>query len=178
MSTRAGFTEAYYAYAADMFNICYNRLKNRDVAMEIVQNIFLRLWDRRDQLSIQGSLKRYLFRATKLEMINHYRQQVKKQKHIDNLKGVTPIITLSTQNELDYEELKSRVNEIAEELPTQCAKVFKLSRLSGLSIKEIASQLELSEKTVEAHLTKALKFVRSQLSDYQCILIFIYFFSK
>lgn len=110
-------------------------------------------------------------------MIDHYHQQAKDQKHVEDLSVVTPGITLSAQNELEYKELQSRVEEIAEQLPKQCAKVFKLSRISGLSNKEIASQLQLSEKTVEGHITRSLKFFRSQLSDYQNFLIFIYFFS-
>ncbi|MEO9511217.1 MAG: RNA polymerase sigma-70 factor [Flavobacteriaceae bacterium] len=165
--TEEGFEHLYNLYAEQMYIICYNKIDNKEVAKGIVQNIFKSLWERRGKLTITGSIEHYLFRAVKLETITYYRKKSVQAKSRKVILEKSPISDNYTEDILDYEELSSLVNILIEKLPSRCREVFKLKHYEGLSNKEIASTLIISTKTVEAHVTKALGFLKLNLEEYQ-----------
>jgi len=142
-------------------------------AEEIVQDIFFNIWNNRKKLNINTSIKAYLFatvRNTCLNVIKHkkvenkYREYFSRQLHQDEL------------NEEDWmkgDELHYKITETIEKLPPERRKVFVMSRFENLKYREIAEELNISIKTVENQMGKALQFLREELKDYLPILIFL-----
>jgi len=144
----------------------YSFLNDRDEAEEVVQATFINVWDNRDRIEIQTSIKSYLFRATRnscLNVIKH--EKVKRQHAAFELAGGEPTHENVAQAVIST-ELEEKIYEAMKALPEQCRLVFQLSRFEELKYAEIAGQLEISIKTVENQMGKALKIMRSQLSDY------------
>lgn len=150
------FTQIYYQYWKLLFAIAASKLENTADAEEIVQEIFTDLWRRRHDIRIEQSLKAYLAAAVKFQVYSHMarkHQEMKKQA-----RSPTPdILATSPEDLLHRKELQEQLYDITQQLPEKCRLVYQLSREAGLSNKEIAATLSISEKTVENQMTKALK---------------------
>ncbi len=156
------FTEIYHRYWDRLYTVAGNKLDDLFLAQELVQEIFLDFWKRRESLSLKDNINGYLATALKYKIINIRHRRTIEQKYVDHAKK-SDSLAYSMEQELQFEELKSRLQGLVAKLPDKCQLVYKLSREEGLSQKEIAKQLEIAEKTVEAHLTRALKAIRSGL---------------
>lgn len=146
--------------------ICFNVVGDRDMAAEIVHNVFLSVWERRDKLVLEGEIEHYLTRAVKLAAMEYIRTSTNHRKHLSGIAATLNELVNTTEDDLAFYELSERIELIASGLPPQCRQVFVLSREQGLSNKGVATSLNISEKTVEAHLSKALKFLKEHLKDY------------
>jgi RNA polymerase sigma-70 factor (ECF subfamily) len=164
----------FKTYYQPLCQYAYGFLRDRDEAEEVVQATFINVWDRREELSIQSSVKSYLFRAVRnscLNVIKH--QRVKKEHETHELALGEPIHEGATEGVM-ASELERRITAAMKALPEQCRLVFQLSRFEELRYAEIADQLNISVKTVENHMGKALRIMREQLKDYLPLaLIFI-----
>lgn len=161
------FESIYNLFAERMFIICYNKTNDKEISKEIVQDIFKSLWERKDHLVINGPIKHYLFRAAKLEVIDYFRKCARAPKNIElSLEDTYSLSANTTEDELYHNELQYKIDKLISKMPDRCQEVFKLSRENGLTNKEIAENLLISTKTVEAHITKALHFLRSNLVEY------------
>lgn len=158
------FTEIYNRYWKRLFGIAANKIKDLDEAEEIVQDIFVSLWRRRDDLSAIISLSSYLAISVKYRVIKTLEKQNNAKKYADYYEYAMSITDNSTEEWMEFEELKTQLSQFVAELPAKCQLVFKMSRESGFPQKRIAEELGISEKTVEAHLGKALKILRTRLS--------------
>ena len=158
------FTEIYKRYWKKLFSVAANKAGDVEEGREIVQNVFISLWNRRQELEIKKSLGNYLAVSVKYRIINLLDKQNNHQKYLTHLQLTE--IDDSTQQWLEFTELKERLAGLVAELPEKCRLVFVLSREQGHSQKEIAEKLGISEKTVEGHLTKAIKSLRTGLSSY------------
>lgn len=165
--TSAGFERLYRKHVGKLCRIAHNQVQDIPTAENIVQNVFCSLWERRDTLKLKGPIEHYLVRAVKLATMDHIRTQTSHRQHIQRVLVDQSDVTYRTDDDVAYHELLSNVNSLIGQLPKKCREVYELSRKKGLNNKEIASSLFISEKTVEAHLSKALKFLRSQLVDFQ-----------
>ncbi|WP_087149048.1 RNA polymerase sigma-70 factor [Pedobacter lusitanus] len=133
-------------------------VKNMHVAEEIVQDMFLKIWEDKELLLYVNSVKAYLYRSVVNASINYINRQKNIEKHhLKIAEHLTDddIDIINEQNEL----IVLLYNEI-EQLPEKCQKVFKLSRLEGLKYRDIAAELSISEKTVENHMSNALRLLR------------------
>ena len=178
--TETGFKQLYEENAKKLFVICYSRIRNREEAEEIVQDIFKSVWERREAINNRdGSIERYLTRAVKLKTIDYFRKQTREIRHLsDNPEDICGG-EHCTENQFNFMELKRRVTYLVDQLPNMCREVYRLSREKGLSNREIASTLLISEKTVESHMTKALSHLRKNLANYSSLgVIEISFFLK
>lgn len=154
------FTEVYSRYWKKLLAIAYHYTKDKIVAEEIVQEVFISLWNRRNKVKIK-SLANYLATAIKFSV---FKQLARQKRRLDIVRSISEPAPLSLdEQEIDARFLKEYITGIVEQLPDKCRLVFKYSRDNGLTIPEIARQMELSEKTVESHLTKALKTIRLDL---------------
>ena len=169
VTTPEGFEEVYNLYVVKLCRIIYRYTKDYSTAESIIQNVFVSLWEKKDTLQIQGSVENYLVGAVKLALLEHNRKiAIRKDRLEDHLFDYCGSANC-TENEFAFNALKDKVDQLTDQLPCQCRRVYELCRVKGLSNKEIASTLLISENTVENHLTTALKFLRSNLKEYQSV---------
>ncbi|WP_198172776.1 RNA polymerase sigma factor [Hymenobacter ginkgonis] len=170
------FTEIYQRYCYQLFTVAYRKLKNREVAEELVQDLFENLWNRRASHEI-AQLKQYLFSALRYRIINYVKaQQVRAGYELYCRLAGTKFDT-TTEDTLAHGELSAALLAGMRKLPAKTREIFQLSRLEQYSVAEISGRVNLSEKTVEYHLTKSLKLLRSYLQDFLVLsLVMFYYF--
>jgi RNA polymerase sigma-70 factor (ECF subfamily) len=151
------FDALFAHYSALVYRFAYGYLKARTEAEEIVQECFLKIWERRQQLRDDMPLKAYLFTTAHHAILNQLRQ---KQQHLRFQAYSAHNEPSQVGNEADYAALETLYQAALEQLPPKRREIFMLSRQQGLSYPEIAAQLNLSVKTVEAQMGHALKFLR------------------
>lgn len=151
----------------------YSFLQDRDESEEIVQATFLNIWEKRASLSVETSFKSYLFRAVRNACLNTIKHNKIKQRHAEESLATLDRVHESTSQSVISGELDQKIGEAMMALPEQCRIIFQLSRFEELKYAEIAAQLNLSIKTVENQMGKALKIMREQLKEYLPILIIL-----
>jgi len=153
----------YRVYWQRLYTAAYAILKDAQACEDIIQEIFLKLWQNRRQIEIKTSLAAYLYASVRYEV---YRQIKAGRVREDLFDDIYERIQAGPDyGRIEYKELYSRINAIVELLPEKCKAVYKLSREEHLSHKQIAAQLDISTKTVENHLTKALNLLRLSLGQ-------------
>ncbi|GAA4777730.1 RNA polymerase sigma-70 factor [Olivibacter ginsenosidimutans] len=164
------FTEIYRRYWKKLFVIAGHKLRSLEEAEEVVQDIFTALWRRRSTLVLTADLSSYLAVSVKYRIIRTLDRYYNQQRYIDSL-VFSEHLDNSTQDTLAFNELCEELAKYVQELPEKCRLVFKLSREAGYSQKQIAEELQISEKTVEAHLGKAFKILRTKLAGFMMTLL-------
>ncbi len=140
-------------------------VKKREVAEDLVQDLFLEIWNKRETLNITSSIKSYLFRSIVNRSLNWLRANKQIFDEVDE--GVTNRgDEYNVTHTMQKNELEDYITICIDELPEKCRLVFILSRFEELSYKEIANKLEISVKTVENQISKALKLLRSKMEIY------------
>ena len=142
----------------------YKFLKDYDLAKDIVHEAFVKLWDNRKKIDTEGNVKSYLYRSVHNLCLNHIRDNKRLQSTEDMLEADVDPVDFNYQ--VETEELEQAIINAIEELPPKMKQVFILSRYDGLKYKEIAERLGISVKTVEVHMSKALKFLRQKLQNF------------
>jgi RNA polymerase sigma-70 factor (ECF subfamily) len=145
-----------------------------DIAKELVQDVFANLWRRRQQLTIHTTFGAYIFSAMKYTILDHIRARAVKEKYIAAIKNAVQHADNNTVDFMAYEELNRTLEQEIRKLPEKCGRVFRLSRIEHYSTKEIAEKLQISPKTVENQITKALKLLRVNLREFTTLLVFLF----
>jgi RNA polymerase sigma-70 factor (family 1) len=159
------FAEIYRRYCYRLFTVAHRKLQNREAAEELVQDLFENLWNRRDSNQI-AQLEHYLFSALRYRIINYIKaQQVRAGYELYCRLSASEADT-ATEDALAHGELSAALLASVRQLPVKTREIFQLSRLEQYSVAEISGRVNLSEKTVEYHLTKSLKLLRSYLRDF------------
>jgi|SRR5690606_1777611 len=156
------FKTIYDLYAPGLYYSAYNLLRDKEVCEDLVQDLFLALWAKRQSLEIL-SLKGYLYTAIKNRVLMVLRAG---KIQIDPLAAEVLSLHYSPHGELEEREIQSILDENMEVLPARCKEIFQLSRREHLSNKEIAARLNISPKTVENQITIALRQLRLKLRDF------------
>ena len=176
LTTNTGFEKLFRAYYQELCTYAFYYLKDQAAAEEEVQDIFVSLWKKRDELEITSSLKSYLYRATR----NHCLNVIKHLEIRDSYKKHNEAIRKVEEQELgihmETKELQVKIDAAIDQLPTERKRIFMMSRFEGLKYREIADQLNISVKTVENQMGKALAFLREQLVDYLPLWLYLWFF--
>ncbi|MNL24966.1 RNA polymerase sigma factor [compost metagenome] len=147
-----------------MYAVACNRLHDEPEAEEVVQDVFYSLWKRRDDLEIKHSLNTYLSVAVKYQVINRQSRKFNNSTDIEeHLAEVEKLGVDSTDLWFSEKELKQQLEACIDKLPKKCQIVFKMSREEGMSNAQIAKELGVTEKAVEANVTRALKNLKSSL---------------
>ena len=165
-SDEAAFRILYERYWHKLFSQALLVLKSKEEAEEVVQEVFLHIWRRRDTLEIRHTFYTYIASMAKYEVLQ--RLAKKKASHSFQQRAGTVFVEQdhSTEAWLGYEALRESLEASVMQLPEKCRLVFRLSREAGLSEKQIAETLHISVKTVEAHIGKALKSLRVALHQF------------
>jgi RNA polymerase sigma-70 factor (family 1) len=160
------FEMLFKTYYQPLCRYATSYLKDADGAEEIVQAAFIGLWEKRKSITIETSLKSYLYRAIRNSCLNELKHEQVKQKYFANesLKGEAQ--SAPADHLAIHEELEDKIRAAIQTLPEQCRLIFTMSRFEELKYQEIADQLNLSVKTVENQMGKALKIMRVQLKEY------------
>lgn len=165
------FEELYRAYYSPLCFYCLRYVDDMEDAKEIVQGLFLKIWIKRTELKINISVKSYLYRAVQNDALNHLQQKKHKQKYIFDKEHLPNYISENGQLKLEEEELKNVINRAILKLPSKRRKIFELSRDENMKYAQIAEHLAISVKTVEAQMTKSLKYLRIVLKEYLPVLL-------
>ena len=154
----------YYRYSEAIFAFLLSISKDYYLAEEVTQNVFLLLWRKKSLLDKSRSLKALLFSIAHNEMISFFRKQKSESIKREKFYAAFPSdITMEVEYEVEYQNLKELSDYAIEQLPPKMREVYKLSRDTGLTNKEISEQLNISIKTVENHITAALRSLKKQL---------------
>jgi RNA polymerase sigma-70 factor (family 1) len=162
------FTHIYNTYWKLLFSTALHILQDHAIVQDIVQNIFISLWQRREEANILN-MKAYLQQATRFGVFKAIREQKHDKSFFDRLAQIT--VNIITDDPLLFKEQQQLLQELLDTLPEHCKETFRLSREENLTYKQIASLLGISEKTVEKRITKSLKHIRHALSVNLCICI-------
>lgn len=155
----------FRTYYTDLCRRVVRILNDPDLAEDIAQDVFLTLWKKRDRLRIDSSLSAYLGRAARNRALNHLRDNPMDQKR-EELTDEQWLVEATAIQQLHADDLQARVDVLLDSLPERCRLVFVLSRFEELSNKEIARTMEISEKTVENQMNKALRLLRKGLEPF------------
>lgn len=163
------FQKLFEEYYASLVLFAYNYVKDQDEAEEMVQEVFTNVWIKAETIAITSSVRSYLYGCVRNASLNH----LKHQKIVNQYQS-HQLATASDSFEetpLELEELQQKLRAALDKIPAKCREVFELNRFEGLRYKEIAAQLNLSLKTVENQMGKALKILREELGDYMSLVI-------
>jgi RNA polymerase sigma-70 factor (family 1) len=172
------FEVLYKRHAVKLLATALKKIDDYETAQEFVQDVFTSLFQLRDTLNPQVSVQAYLYVALKNRILNHYRHQSVQRRYEQYMAQQELQAADSTASYLLGRELEMQISAEIQKLPTQCRTVFLLSREEGLAHKEIAVQLNISVNTVEQHMRKALRILRTSLSQYLHLAAFICYFLK
>lgn len=173
------FDTIYYNYSKKMYHFALGLVKDEDISKDLVQEVFVSLWEKRGQVDLNLNFDNYIFTIAYNSIRKYFRKKSIETKVIDQLLKNSPEIIESVDGTVIYNELLELANRSIENLPPKRKIVYKLSRQEGLKIKEIASKLSISPRTAENHLAKALKYLKEELSGISLFtLLFFYLFLK
>jgi RNA polymerase sigma-70 factor (ECF subfamily) len=162
----SAFRILYDHYWSKVFALAHRKTGSSPDAEEIVQDIFTDLWQRRSNLLITKGISNYLSIAVKYKVMDWLDKQMVRKKHLANEYALNRTETPSLPDELRIQELKEQIAALTNGLPEKCRLVFQLSRDEGMNHQEIARVLNISTKTVESHLARAIRSFRTGLQNF------------
>jgi RNA polymerase sigma-70 factor, ECF subfamily len=158
--------DLFKTYYTPLVKLVYRMLRNSEAAEDIVQDVFVKVWNNRENLDQNKSIKSYLYRSAINTALN-YIEKNKRSVQITKIESVTDSYKAShTEEKISFKELEGKVSAAIDTLPPKCKIIFVMSRYDELSYKEIAEALDLSIKTVENQIGKALSILRDNLKGY------------
>lgn len=161
--TESSYEELFRQWYAPLCKLVFRILQDKALTEDTVQEVFVKLWEKRAELKIEVSIKAYLYRAAINASYNHLEKHKRYGKlSLDDMTA-EPSDTYTADTQLHAKELEKRIGKALESLPEACREVFILSRYESLSYKEIAETLGISVKTVENQMGKALRIFREKL---------------
>jgi len=148
-------------------------ISDRDEAEEIVQDFFVNVWTARKNIRQATSLKSYLFVSVKNRAFNYLKKEQIREKTLSQFKELVENDFLFQPDLFVESELQQQIANAMEKLPARTREVFMMSRFKGISNDEIATQLELSKRTVETQISNALKILREELKEYRFLMLLL-----
>jgi RNA polymerase sigma-70 factor (family 1) len=167
-SDELAFSELYTRHVRILVHTAIRKTGAKTTAEDIVQEVFFKFWIGRHKFDIQKNAQAYLQGMLKNNIVSHYYKE--QRQHVFSIDDVESPADDETREHLDYNLLSELYEQSLLKLPEKCRQVFMLSR-KGYSLKEIAASLDISEKTVEAHISKALKILRVEMKDYIALML-------
>ena len=173
----SAFDYLYNLYKERLYGFAVGYLKSDEEAKGLVQNVFLKVWENRNELIETKSFNAYLFTIAKNTILNHFRKRASEQLYVEHLKKNYNLFHNRTAEDVEFADLEEQVNKIVELLPQRRKEIYHMSRSEGFSNEEIASKLNISRKTVENQITLAVKTLREKLGTVNiAVILFTYLF--
>ena len=157
------YRQLFEQYYLRLVVFAHRYLEDLESARDVVQDLFVDLYDSRQSISIQTSLKSYLYSAVKNRCLNQVKHEQVKEKHRNMIRSEANVPDPNLEEIMDVVELEARIYEIVLKLPERCRQIYIMSRVDGKRNSEIADTLNLSIRTVETQISKALKSLRDNL---------------
>lgn len=172
--SQEAFSLLFRTYYTDLVLFCGNFIKDKSACEDIVQSIFLKLWNDRKIIQIETSLKSYLLKSVRNSCFDAFRhQEIVRQYESEYENSV--LDCYDTENYMLYSDLHDHLHRALGQVPEQYRRAFEMNRFEGLKYREIAKELNVSERTVEVRVGKALEILRKQLKDFFVLLLSIGF---
>lgn len=148
-------------------------LGDRELAEDVVQEVFIYFWNNREVIHIQMSVKAYLYTAVRHGALNVLKKQLIERKHNPQLTEFVEFLQTSEYSDEEQEEI-NRIRQVMTELPKQCLKVFSMSAVDGKKYQEIADELDISINTVKTHISKAYRLIREKTSGDMPLVLLVF----
>jgi RNA polymerase sigma-70 factor (ECF subfamily) len=165
------FDMLYNKYSKRLYKFAYSILKSPEESENIVQDVFLCLWENRNKVEKDSSVKYYIFTTAYNSIISIIRKKAKESQFIEYLKSLQDLNQEPVNVELEYHELTEKLEDIINHLPDRQKSVYLLHKVEGLKYSEIAARLNISVNTIENHMSRAFKTIRKKLGHYSLIAI-------
>lgn len=165
------FEQLFKAHYRALHTYANMLLKDMDIAEEVVQSMFLKLWEKRELLDVQTSVKAYLYKCVYNDSLNLLKHEHVKSKYQDFTVHTMNVHHEAASHKVELSELQKELRLAMEALPEQCRIIFQMSRFEELKYKEIAERLGISIKTVENQMGKALRILRLKLVDFLVLIL-------
>lgn len=166
------FEHLFNRYWEPLFAAAMHRLQSRELSKDVVQELFVDLWEKRSSLRVQSNVEGYLFTALKHRIINKIKSESVREKYESMVFEFYETNELATDRQFLEKALLEAVKAQTKKLPDRRREVFEMSRFDQLSHKEISEKLNISPKTVENHINHALKTIRPRLKKIISVLLF------
>lgn len=170
---KLAFSQLFRLYYPKIFSFINQLLKDRLLAEEITQDVFLRLWINREKINLDLSFDSYLFTIAKNIVLNFFKKKKIEQRYIDHTLQSFDTSYVDAEEDFYFKDLLSVIEQAVSEMPPQQQKVFRLSREEGLLHAEIAAKLGISKRTVERHIYSSLVFLR-KIIEKNYLFLFLY----
>lgn len=174
---RSAFEELFQEYYISLCQYAGNLLEDQTQAEDIVQDLFVYLWNNQENTKIQGTIKSYLFTSVKHRALNVLKHRAVERNHSTLLIEFLEDISSADYSDEEMQQV-NKIKQILETLPAQCKLVFTMSCLEGKRYKEIADELGISVNTVKAHIVKAYRIIREGIDHQSNLILFFILFRK
>jgi RNA polymerase sigma-70 factor, ECF subfamily len=164
--TIQSFEKIFALYHKRIYNFCISLHQSRDNAEETVQKVFVALWEQREQVDENKPLGEYLYSIARYMIYNDFRRKVYKKAAFDHFTFNSPETNNSTKDEVLFNELLTFLESQIERLPERQREIIKLNRYEGLTYRQVAEQLNITENTVDTQIRRALDFLRDKLENH------------
>ncbi len=171
---QVAFTIIFTRYYEDLVHFSFGITHNSDASEEVVQDVFLKLWENRSKLDIHTSLKSYLLKSVQNRSIDSLRHISITNKYASIVLEHPMLLENDTENYLLFSELENNFAQALGKLPVQNAEVFRMSRIESFNYQEIATKLGISVRTVEVRMSKAISLLREELKDFLILFLIFY----
>lgn len=167
------FDTIYRKYATSLYHQAYNRIGNREESLELVQDIFTSLWQKRDNLGHVSALRYYLFCSMRYLIYRHYRNHAIAQRHEKEFALLSAKVDNGNEEYQDLREAEELLEKAIASLPDRMQEAFRLRRQENLSLDSIASRMNVSRPVVEKYVSEATKRLRLSLGDLMLLVVLI-----
>lgn len=159
------FEKLYFRYCKKLYNFVFSICKNREDTEGIVQFVFMKVWEKRTEIDTELSFSGYIFRIAKNSLLNNIKKKINERVYLDYLLSHPEDFSNSVEKNINYLELNLEIDRLINNIPEKRRKIFLLSRMEGLTYREIAEKLNISVNTVNTQISKSLEELRDRLPD-------------
>jgi len=170
------FQNLFEKYYQNLCRFASGYLGDHDTAEEIVQQVFINLWDQKENIDPERPVKSYLFTSVKNRCLNHIRDRKKFRSYYLDIETEL-IIPVAEKDNIMEEDMETQLAQALNKLPEKCREIFMLCRFEDMKYKDVAEKLGISQKTVETQMSKALKILREEFKDLLFLILFLFLVS-